>query len=121
MFLILFTLCLSLGQCAIKTGANNTEHCGNGLIEANYGEECDDLNLIPGDGCGVQCQVERGYECPRNTEPSECSLVIGGPTCGNGKKSNSEECDDANRNSGDGCTENCFLEPGFYCTTRQNQ
>ena len=33
-------------------------HCGNNLIEAEKGEECDDGNLINGDGCNSSCIIE---------------------------------------------------------------
>src|SRR5260370_35116845 len=36
--------------------------CGNGIIE--QGEQCDDGNAIPGDGCSGVCQIEPGYTCP---------------------------------------------------------
>lgn len=36
--------------------------------------------------------------------------------CGDGKITGSETCDDANTNSGDGCANNCRVEPGFTCT-----
>jgi len=36
-------------------------------------------------------------------------------TCGNGRIDTMEQCDDGNRNSGDGCSPNCNTEPGFRC------
>ena len=30
--------------------------CGNGIIES--GEQCDDGNLVDGDGCSSTCQIE---------------------------------------------------------------
>ena len=50
--------------------------CSNGVIDNgengtdNYGETCDDGNLINGDGCNLVCQTEIGYEC--TGEPSVC-------------------------------------------------
>jgi cysteine-rich repeat protein len=44
--------------------------------------------------------------------------VGGGPdpgVCGDGVWSFLEECDDANRASGDGCNDVCQIEPGFTC------
>ncbi|MBL8604517.1 MAG: hypothetical protein JNK72_21500 [Myxococcales bacterium] len=35
--------------------------------------------------------------------------------CGNARIDTGELCDDGNRNSGDGCSPNCNIEPGFRC------
>ncbi len=35
--------------------------CGNGIVEA--GEQCDDGNLVDGDGCSSTCQIEPGFRC----------------------------------------------------------
>lgn len=34
--------------------------------------------------------------------------------CGDGRKITSK-CDDGNRNRGDGCSENCEIERGYFC------
>ena len=44
--------------------------CGNGVIES--GEQCDDNNTNPGDGCNSSCQIEPGFSC--NGQPSICSM-----------------------------------------------
>lgn len=41
--------------------------------------------------------------------------VDAGPNCGNAKLDEGEICDDANRTSGDGCSESCELEDNFLC------
>jgi cysteine-rich repeat protein len=61
--------------------------CGNGII--NTGEDCDDGNLIEGDGCDSNCTVS---------------------VCGNGIVGGEEECDDGNRVPGDGCDFDCRNE-----------
>ncbi|MFA7682325.1 MAG: DUF4215 domain-containing protein, partial [Candidatus Peribacteraceae bacterium] len=66
--------------------------CGNGIQEAS--EECDDGNVLPGDGCSPTCTTE----------------VVAGPSCGNGIVELYEQCDDGNSNSGDGCSPTCFIE-----------
>lgn len=66
--------------------------CGNGIIEP--GEECDDGNLIAGDGCDPWCALE---------DPPE-------PVCGNGIVELGEQCDDGNLIAGDGCDPWCFTE-----------
>ncbi|KAM3729084.1 Pappalysin-1 [Dirofilaria immitis] len=35
--------------------------------------------------------------------------------CGDGRRSNDEECDDGNLNDGDGCSQNCIVEEKFHC------
>lgn len=43
--------------------------CGDGVVQS--GEECDDHNTTPGDGCGATCQFEQGGACElQNSEPS---------------------------------------------------
>ncbi len=37
--------------------------------------------------------------------------------CGNGQADPGEECDDGNRLGGDGCSEDCTVEPGWSCDT----
>jgi len=47
-------------------------NCGDGAIDV--GEECDDNNMSPGDGCSDFCTIEEGYFCNNNMPPSVCSL-----------------------------------------------
>jgi len=70
--------------------------CGNGVV--NWGEECDDGNNFPGDGCSKFC--EREY-------------------CGDGIVNNgNEDCDDGNTEDGDGCSSSCIIE-GSSCPSLQ--
>ncbi|MGB5522898.1 MAG: DUF4215 domain-containing protein [Polyangiales bacterium] len=71
--------------CAVRTGV-----CGDGFLTPP--EQCEDGNLIDGDGCSSACVVE----VP--------------PTCGDGNTDPGEECDDANLLDADGCTSSCMLE-----------
>ncbi len=32
--------------------------CGDGVVQPEFGEECDDRNVFPGDGCDESCQEE---------------------------------------------------------------
>lgn len=64
--------------------------CGNDVLED--GEECDDGNNVPGDGCDPTCKEE----IP--------------PECGNGVLEYGEECDDGNNVPGDGCDPLCKEE-----------
>jgi cysteine-rich repeat protein len=81
--------------------------CGDGRI--SDGENCDDGNTVPGDGCSNLCMIEDGFSC-ENT-PSTCVRVV----CGDGNIQSSESCDDGNLNSNDGCSLNCEIENGYIC------
>ena len=51
------------------------EICGDGF---NFGMvECDDGNLINGDGCDSKCRVEKGYKCIGGSKlmPDVCSDI----------------------------------------------
>jgi cysteine-rich repeat protein len=64
--------------------------CGNGTIQAECGEQCDDLNQTDGDGCSSTCKIE---------------------VCGNGAVDPEDECDDGAQNGvlGDPCSATCTL------------
>lgn len=59
--------------------------CGDGIPFNTPGEQCDDGNIIAGDGC------------------SNCMLPVA-DQCGNGFVDPGEDCDDGNMIDGDGCT-----------------
>lgn len=95
--------------------------CGDDVV--NPGEQCDDGNLVAGDGCDATCRVENlcgngrvnaGEQCddgnrvPGDGCSSECRTEI---LCGNGFINAGEGCDDGNVRAGDGCSEVCQVEP----------
>ncbi|MFO0726722.1 MAG: DUF4215 domain-containing protein [Myxococcota bacterium] len=80
--------------------------CGNDVLDA--GEDCDDGDMRPNDGCDEHCHVEVGFAC--SGTPSVCVS-----TCGDGIMVGAETCDDGNLIDGDGCSGTCALEPGFVC------
>ncbi|OWF49358.1 Pappalysin-1 [Mizuhopecten yessoensis] len=53
--------------------------CGDGNVDPENGEECDDGNLLGGDGCDVNCHVEKLFYCEGN--PSTCFLHDGDGIC----------------------------------------
>ena len=59
--------------------------CGNGKVNTEVGETCDDGNLVNGDGCSGSCSVESGWSCAG--EPSVCCssektlCTLGAPVC----------------------------------------
>ena len=98
--------------------------CGNGYLESDLGEMCDDNNIDNGDGCDANCKVENGYNC--TNEPFAVSYCKkDDAVCGNGiaELNKMETCDDRNRRNGDGCNSNCMLESGssHSCSIRADK
>ena len=74
-------------------GAYENTTCGNGIVEPDQGEQCDDGNDVDTDGCLETCFNAK---------------------CGDGHvQTGVEECDDGNIQNGDGCDSQCKIEqPG---------
>uniref|UniRef100_A0A8C9EY94 Pappalysin-1 n=1 Tax=Pavo cristatus TaxID=9049 RepID=A0A8C9EY94_PAVCR len=54
-------------------------YCGDGVIQTDLGEECDDMNKINGDGCSLFCLQELSFNCI--DEPSRCYFHDGDGVC----------------------------------------
>ncbi|MEM6790153.1 MAG: DUF4215 domain-containing protein [Myxococcota bacterium] len=92
-------------------GMVDTTGCGDGLIQIDAGETCDDGNSDAGDGCAADCAtVETGFACPVPNQPCVSTIV-----CGDGVVFGTETCDDGNTNAGDGCSAACAVEAGWKC------
>lgn len=78
---------------------------GNGAV--GEGEECDDGNTSPGDGC-FEGKREAGYACPELG--GGCATVSG-----DGLVRGTETCDDGNTSPGDGCGPTMQPEGGYAC------
>jgi len=98
--------------------------CGNAVLDP--GEECDDGNVVNGDGCSVACRFERcgdGYlegaeVCDDGNTVAEdlCKNDCTPNVCGDGTiQTMIEACDDGNSVSGDGCSTDCVIEAGYAC------
>lgn len=83
-------------------GGGRRHYCSNAVLE-DY-EQCDDGNLVNGDGCSASCLLEVQ---PPVEPPVEPPLLI----CGNGVLEPPEQCDDGNVADGDGCSAICVQEP----------
>ncbi|OGL68091.1 hypothetical protein A3D58_00785 [Candidatus Uhrbacteria bacterium RIFCSPHIGHO2_02_FULL_46_47] len=121
------------GNTAAVTNKANVQvwsvPCGNGALDP--GEDCDDGNIISGDGCSSACvhegsnfalrcgdgNIDLFEDCDDNnlTNGDGCSdkcLNEGTntPICGNSTVGIGEDCDDGNRQDGDGCSSKCLHE-----------
>ena len=102
--------CIAFGCSDDAANGGGYGICGNGVIDT--GEECDDGNVVGGDGCSASCMQEDGYTCYEG-KPCEPN---GGGVCGNGRVETNEVCDDGNTVSGDGCSADCKrVESGWTC------
>lgn len=123
-------------QDRIYSSANGTGGAGGGSAVLVYSEDCDDGNSNSGDGCSADCAVESGYICDSPGQPCRAyrcgdgyqDWVYAGYGSGGAATGGaggvggagpvlvySEECDDGNANSGDGCSAECGIEPGYIC------
>jgi cysteine-rich repeat protein len=98
------------GFLAPTTDAPDVAICGDGILQA--GEQCDDGNLTPADGCTGVCTIEPGYKCPT---PGKLCISSVSQACGDGKIEGGEACDDGNAQGGDGCSAICSVEAGWSC------
>ncbi|CAM4603160.1 unnamed protein product [Caretta caretta] len=56
-----------------------TPYCGDGKVTMSLEEECDDGDLLDGDGCSGKCKKEKGFNCVG--EPSLCYVHEGDGVC----------------------------------------
>ena len=68
--------------CVVSVGEPPLISCGDGLLDA--GEQCDDANLVDGDGCSSACAIEGGTTDPSGgtTDPSGGGTDTDGDTDG---------------------------------------
>jgi cysteine-rich repeat protein len=106
--------------CRVETGLL----CGDGLVNAPCGEECDPpapgacdagCRRIPYCGDGILDPGEQCDDGPLNGSPGYCDSNCTPAGCGNGNVGFDEECDDGNTTSCDGCSSTCRLEAGWRC------
>ncbi|XP_015263086.1 PREDICTED: pappalysin-1 [Gekko japonicus] len=58
---------------------HGSSYCGDGIIQKDLGEECDDMNKVNGDGCSLFCRQELSFNCV--DEPSRCYFHDGDGVC----------------------------------------
>ena len=90
------------------------EGCGDGINNQGGIEQCDDGNVVPGDGCNGACKTEKNWTCPK---AGKCTRNI---VCGDGQIGPGEVCDDGNSADNDGCNATCTVQdPAFLCVAGQ--
>ncbi len=99
--------------CPIPGQSCIERECGNGertpAILGIGGEDCDDGDTEPGDGCSPSCTQESGWSCTS----TGCRGI-----CGNGSVQAPEKCDLGANNGAPafGCTAACTVKFGWKCT-----
>lgn len=100
------------GETSMTSGGDCS--CGNGIIDAARGEECDMgfQRNGQGKGCSATCTADPGWTCYDQNR-----LCYN--TCGNRQVDavpyvGSEQCDDGNILSNDGCSSSCQAERGGW-------
>lgn len=100
--------------------------CGDSVVNAAAGEQCDDGNTAAGDGCH-ECRrecgnfmIDPGEECDAGDSDHDgfadatptCDRDCTTPGCGDDSVNPSvgESCDDGNNASADGCSAGCVSE-----------
>jgi fibro-slime domain-containing protein len=108
-------------QCKVEGGWTcpqpgfcfRTPECGDGIVQTDIAETCDDGDKDSNDGCSSSCKVETGWTCV-GLGPSLCVK----PACGNGVVETGETCDDGSSGgAADGCV-GCKVTSGWVCPTQ---
>lgn len=105
--------------------------CGDGIVEEDWREQCDDANTQNADQCPNDCTlpvcgdgvIEGAETCDERSQngrggcTASCTRAPYLAACGNGivDIGDKETCDDGNTVSGDGCRWDCVLENTGLC------
>lgn len=103
--------CLKAGAKAVSDGGT----CGDGIVNANAGENCDAIAQTAAPGQPVTYVFPPGCKKPEDAPAGlGCSLTGSatavGAICGDRLIGDGEACDDGNKQSGDGCSSVCLKE-----------
>ena len=103
------------GSPCANTNGTAPPGCGDGIVQTNLGEQCDDGNTIAGDGCSGTCQVEPNHTCPR--QGGACTVSF---KCGDGVVNPGEACDQGQYQGSPGCSADCTTQDrGYNCVPGQ--
>ncbi|MCP5467665.1 MAG: DUF4215 domain-containing protein [Deltaproteobacteria bacterium] len=136
-FIFCFLMLIPLSSCGggtdvdpSDTGADdpNNPFCSDGILQQD--EECDDGNLINGDGCENDCTitvsescgngiVDQGEECDdgNDIDNDDCTNACTNPSCGDGIVQQNEECDDQDNENTNACANDCTINYCMYSST----
>ncbi len=85
--------------------------CGDGRVDVDLKEECDDGNTTSSEGCSATCTLEPGWSCPFPGVACEAAA------CGDGILAGKEQCD-FGMSPLAGCNAmTCTVDPGYACDT----
>jgi cysteine-rich repeat protein len=114
------------GEPALPITIRCTRTCGDGILDDDLGETCDDGGTVDGDGCSATCQEEvSGPSCGDGTCDSDedcstceqdCGICV--PFCGDGTCDVNESCSTCESDCGGPCASVCgngVVESGEAC------
>src|SRR5689334_24054977 len=104
-------LCVAL---APAYAGDEVIYCGNGTVEPDKKEECDDGNLDAGDCCSPDCLYElKGSPCAEDENPCTDDVCDGAGKCG---ETNEASCDNGIFCDGaDTCVAGACVHAGDPC------
>ena len=108
------TMCIAVNE----KPACVDESCGDGFVDSEAGEQCDDGNHVSGDGCRSDCRsnemcgnavVDKGEQCDEGGNTLDCDENCTWAGCGDGffNAASGEQCDDGNLEGADFCNNQC--------------
>jgi len=107
------------GEAGCSTFCGLLPYCGDGDVQPDEGEQCDDANDVDDDGCSNDCissacgdgvlQGEEECDDANDIDTDGCTNACLYAACGDGiVQEGAEECDDANENNSDACLTTCL-------------
>src|SRR3989344_1156070 len=111
-------------SCSGWVGCIANQSCGDGIVQVGAGEQCDDHNLINGDGCNSTCKIEQCTDDANCTDWLYCNgiercsvgvCVVGiAPTLSDGISCTVDSCDEVNDRVLHGL-DNSVCQNGAWC------
>lgn len=83
------------------------DHCGNGVVERNEGEQCDPGSQRGRRACSGNTACSGSCQCVERRRPTKIDRPPPEPTCGNGRIDTGEDCDPPGSTASCGANERC--------------
>jgi cysteine-rich repeat protein len=99
-----------LGWRCVPGSCTKLPYCGDGIVQQNVGEQCDEGTFQGSPGCSKDCLTQEPTCTCAPGKTCECPKAV----CGDGAIQLGEQCDDKN-GPFPGCSDSCQLEPGYQC------